>query len=90
MCAPLLIRNVPHFYGFPLDLCRKHIAALFAKCVAIFANALQFDETRRAAFSHAILGKVKYCGALQDGALSGIASKCDAHGGISAAHGMPR
>ena len=40
-----LIRNVPHFYGLPLDLCGNRIAALFAKRAAIFANALQFGET---------------------------------------------
>ena len=34
-----LIRNVPHFYGLPLDLCRKCIAVLFA-------NVPQFGETR--------------------------------------------
>ena len=27
--APFLIRLVPHFYGLPLDLYRKHIAVLF-------------------------------------------------------------
>ena len=26
-----LIRNVPHFYGLSLDLCRKRIATLFVK-----------------------------------------------------------
>ena len=31
-----LIRNVLHFYGLPLDLCGKRIAALFAKRAAIF------------------------------------------------------
>ena len=37
-CAVFLIRNVPHIYGLPLDLCGKRIAALFAKRTAIFAN----------------------------------------------------
>ena len=39
-----LIRNAPHFYGLPLDFCRKHIAALFAKRAAILANAPQFGK----------------------------------------------
>ena len=50
-------------------------------------NAPQFGET-----CHIFTGKVLQsldCGALQDGAFSGIASKCDAHGGVSAAHVMP-
>ena len=42
-----LIRNVPHFYGLPLDLCGKRIAALFAKRTTIFANAPQFGKTHR-------------------------------------------
>ena len=33
-----LIRNASHFYGLPLDLCGKRIAALFAKRAAIFAT----------------------------------------------------
>ena len=37
-----LIRNVPHVYGLPLDLCGKRIAALFAKCTANFANVPRF------------------------------------------------
>ena len=40
-----LIRNALHFYGLPLDLCGKRIAALFSKHAAIFAHALQFGET---------------------------------------------
>ena len=39
-----LIRNVSHFYGLPLDLYRKRIAVLFAKCAVIFANSPQFGE----------------------------------------------
>ena len=65
------IRNVPHFYGLPLGLCGKRIAVLFAKRSAIFANVTRFGETRRI-----FTGKVPQsldCGALQDGALSGIA-----------------
>ena len=42
-----LIRNVPHFYGLPLDLCGRHIAVIFAKRAAIFANAPQFREKCR-------------------------------------------
>ena len=85
-----LIRNMPHFYGLLLDLCGKHIATFFAKRAAIFANEPQFGETR-----HIFTGKVPQsqsldCGALKDGALSGIASKCGAHRGISAVHGTPR
>ena len=37
-CATFLIRNVLHFYGLPLDLCRKRIATLFTKHAVIFAN----------------------------------------------------
>ena len=47
-----LIRNAPHFYGLPLDLCGKRIVALFAKRAAIFANAPHFHGK-----SAAILGK---------------------------------
>ena len=68
-CVNLFDKNTPHFYGLPLDLCGKCIAALFA-------NAPQFGEID--------------CGALQDGVLSGIASKCSTHRGISVAHGTPR
>ena len=53
---------------------------IFAKSVVIGRNILHFD------------GKVQQsldCGALQDSALSGIASKCGVHGGISATHGTP-
>ena len=72
-----LIRNVPHCYGLPLDLCGKHIATLFAKHATIFANTPQFGETYRI-FTGKALQSLD-CGALQDDALSGIASKCGAH-----------
>ena len=39
-----LIRNAPHFYDLPLDLCGKRIAALFAKLGTSFANAPRFGE----------------------------------------------
>ena len=67
-----LIRHVLHFYGFPLDLCGKRIAALFGKRAVIFANAPQFE------MRHIFTGKALQslnCDALQDGALLGIASK---------------
>ena len=41
---------------------------------------------KRATFSR----EKQDCGTLQDEALSGIASKCGAHGGINTAHGTPR
>ena len=66
---------MPHFYGLPVDLCGKRIAALLAKRAAFFTGKTQ---------------QSKDCGALQDGALSGIASKYGAHRGISAVHGTPR
>ena len=85
-----LIRNAPHFYGLPLDFCRKHIAALFAKRAAILANAPQFGKNT--AFSRgnaAILGKVPEsldCGTFPR---RHTFKNCSAHGGISAAHGTP-
>ena len=46
-----LIRKVSHFYGLPLDLCRKRIAVLFA-------YAPQFGETHRI-----FMGKASKCSA---------------------------
>ena len=63
------------------------IAALLAKRAAIFAKRATFGET-----CNIFTGKAPQsldCGVLQDGALSGIASKCGTHGGISAVHGTP-
>ena len=79
------IRNAPHFYGLPLDLCGKRIVALFAtKHAAIFANVPQLSEfPREKRRNPRIL-------ALYKTAHSGIASKCGAHGGITAGHGTLR
>ena len=64
-----LIRNVQHFYGLPLDLYGKRIAAHFDKLAAIFTNALRFGET--CPFSRE---KYHNRGVLQDGTLSGMVS----------------
>ena len=51
-----LIKNcgllLPHFYGLPLDLCGKHITALFAKHAAIFANAIFANAPQLAKRTH--------------------------------------
>ena len=64
------------------------------KSVTILGKASQSLEKRHNPWKSAtILGKVPQsfgCGALQDDALSGIASKCGAHRGISVAHSTPR
>ena len=65
------------------------MAALFAKSVAIFAKCAAIWREMCRIFT----GKAPEsldCGALQDDALSGIASKCGAHRGISVAYGTPR
>ena len=79
---PVLIRNHTALYGLPLDLCGKRGIRY---CGA-------FRQTRRNSAKRGAFSREKRhnpsvqflqcrCGALQDGALSGIASKCGAHGG---------
>ena len=48
------------------------------------------NSAKRTAFFTVKVPQSLDCSALQDSALSGIALKCGAHGGISVAHGMPR
>ena len=51
---------MPHFYGLPLDLCGKCIAALFAKRATIFANAPHFHG--KSAAIHALYKTVHFQG----------------------------
>ena len=83
-----LIRKVSHFYVLPLDLWGKHEVRY---CVTFCQTHHNFclthrNSVKRDAFSREKRRNPRICVALQDGALSGIASKCGAHGGISTAH----
>ena len=67
-----LIRNTPHIYDLPLDLCKKRIEAPFAtirRMLRIFtAKSTTVLELRRFT-RRCTVARPSKCGALQDGAL---------------------
>ena len=81
MCAPFFYKKCATFLWFASEFVRKAYCGTFSKCAAI--------RRMCSIFTGKVLQSLN-CGALQDGALSGIASKCGAHGGISVARGTPR
>ena len=54
-------KDSTHLYGFPVNLCRKHIASHFAKCAVLLANSTAILDCHRKAL------RSMHCGALQDG-----------------------
>ena len=77
-----LISNATQFYGLPLDLCGKRIAALFAKRAAIF---LQFGEMRRI-----FTEKAQQSLGLRRFSTRHTFRNCGTHRRVSAVHGTPR